>query len=312
MTQRGAAGSPACTVAEVGAAGSTRAASRQSYLTIRWLADRARREDAFAIYAWFRWLDDLVDEHLPDAEARLELVARERRVLAGERPADLVPEERLLVHLADTAVAAGPDGAGLRQSLTSMLDVMAFDAARRGRLVGAGELDTCTRDLAVAVTEAIHHCIGHGCDSPRDEARYVAVTGAHVAHMLRDLAEDLDAGYCNVPAELLAGAAPSFADLAEPALRAWVRDRVALARSCFASGRAYLARVDNARCRLAGHAYVARFEWVLDAIERDGYRLRAGYPERATARGGLTIAAGTVRSALRRPGPADVREGGRG
>ena len=83
-----------------------------------------------------------------------------------------------------------------------------------------------------------------------------------------------------------------------PAVRAWVRDRVELARSCFTTGRRYLAGVENARCRLAGHAYVARFEWVLDAIERDGYRLREAYPERATFRGGLTIAADGARSAL--------------
>jgi hypothetical protein len=37
---------------------------------------------------------------------------------------------------------------------------------------------------------------------------------------------------------------------------------------------------------------------VLDAIERDGYALRAAYPERATWRGGLRIAADGARSAF--------------
>src|SRR5690606_27093179 len=120
------------------------------------------------------------------------------------------------------------------------------------------------------------------------------------AHMLRDLAEDLAAGYVNVPVEVtdVAGRVPaSLADLHAPVLRGWVRDRVELARACFATGREYLARVESPRCRLAGHAYVARFEWVLDAIERDGYRLRAAYPERGSLRGGLTIAADAARSA---------------
>ena len=31
---------------------------------------------------------------------------------------------------------------------------------------------------------------------------------------------------------------------------------------------------------MAGYAYIARFEGVLDAIEREGYQLRADYPER--------------------------------
>lgn len=282
------------------AAAITRAASFQSYLTIRWLADRAYRDDAFALYAWFRWLDDEVDEHLTTEADRLAFVARQRAILTqvadGGLPVDVEPEEALLVRLVrPCAAGASP---GLLVSLTSMLDVMEFDARRRGRRVTQGALDDYTHDLAVAVTEALHHCIGHGCGCPHDASRYVAVTGAHVAHMLRDLAEDVAAGYDNVPLDAVADAPVSLDDLHAPELRAWVRDRVALARSCFGTGRAYLAQVESGRCRLAGHAYVARFEWVLDAIERDGFRVRAAYPERATLRGGLAIAADGARSAL--------------
>ncbi len=323
MSARPAAARPPATVAS--AASITRRASFQSYLTIRLLADRAYRADAFALYAWFRWLDDQVDEHLPDAGARLAFVARERRLLAAAagfddavlddyrlddyrldhfrldhfRPVDdIAPEERFLLHLAGR-IRRDPNGAdGLRRSLIAMLDVMDRDARRRGEPVPRAELDAYTEDLAVAVTEALHHCIGHGRHSPADGTRYVAVTGAHVAHMLRDTVEDLAAGYVNVPAEVLPDVGPlGPADVHGPAMRAWVRERVGLARACFATGRGYLARVECRRCRLAGHAYIARFEWVLDAIERDGYRLRPAYPERATLRGGLRIAADAARSA---------------
>ena len=99
-----------------------------------------------------------------------------------------------------------------------------------------------------------------------------------------------------MPAEILAaGVSPDEPDSA--AFRAWVRERVDLARGCFGAGRAYLARLDSARCRLAGHAYIARFEWVLDAIEREGYRLRERYPERSSLRGGLAIGSAALRSA---------------
>ncbi|MBU4214840.1 MAG: squalene/phytoene synthase family protein [Actinobacteria bacterium] len=317
--------------APAAAAAITRAASRQSYLTIRWLADRAYRADAFALYAYFRWLDDTVDERLADQRQRLDFVARQRTVLAqvvaGAPPADVSPEEALLVGLVRSAPASarrggptvgGPDGrsAGLLLCLHSMLDVMDFDARRRGRPVTQDELDDYTGRLAIAVTEALHHCIGHGRCTPHDETRYVAVAGAHVTHMLRDLAEDLDAGYLNIPSEVLAGRPVSFRDLHTPELRDWVRDRVGLARSSFATGRRCLAQTESPRCRLAGHAYIARFEWVLDAIERDGYRLRRSYPERATWRGGLTIAADGARSALAAtragspaaPGPRSAHE----
>ena len=313
MPQRGGA-RPASLAAAI-----TRTASRQSYLTIRWLADPTYRDDAFALYAYFRWLDDTVDERLVDREQRLAFVSRQRRLLAraesGATSAGVSPEEALLVGLCrpDRATpgygenrAETVDGRTGRPllSVRSMLDVMEFDARRRGRPVTQRELDDYTRDLAIAVTEALHHCIGHGQHSPHDDTRYVAVAGAHIAHMLRDLADDLRAGYLNVPCELLTDGHMSLRDLHAPAPRAWVRDRVELARSCFTTGRRYLARTENARCRLAGHAYIARFEWVLDAVERDGYLLRASYPERGTLRGGLTIAARGARSALAaaRPG----------
>ena len=308
------------------AAKTTRTASMQSYLTIRWLADRAYRADAFALYAYFRWLDDTVDERLVDRDERLAFVARQRSLLgeaaAGATPVGISPEEALLVGLfrsAHTDTGCGeiradvPDQSdGLLVCLRSMLDVMDFDARRRGRPVTQQELDDYTGDLAIAVTEALHHCIGHGQRSPHDETRYVAVAGAHMAHMLRDLAEDLDAGYVNVPSELLADGQLSLDDMLSPALRAWVRDRVELARSCFATGRRCLAQTENARCRLAGHAYIARFEWVLDAVEHDGYRLRRSYPEPATLRGGLTIASGGARSALAgaRPGSRPAQRAG--
>lgn len=296
------------------AASITRAASLQSFLTIRWLADPAYRCDGFGLYAYFRWLDDMVDECLDAQEARLALVAAQRAVLEaavqGQDPGRLGPQEGLLVRLVERQRGRGPAPAvgagrprpsaddGLVLSLRSMLDVMQFDAARRPGAVDQGALDGYTQRLAVAVTEALHHCIGHGMGAPHGPERYVAVRGAHVTHMLRDLVEDLDAGYVNLPAELAGSGRPTLEELHEPEVRAWVRDRVALARSCFAAGRRAFADVESGRCRLAGHAYVARFEWVLDAIEHDGYRLRAAYPQRATWRGGVRIVAGTLRSAV--------------
>lgn len=291
----------------------TRRASRQSYLTIRALADPAYRADAFALYAYFRWLDDEIDERLQATDARLALVARQRLLVhaasTGAPLPRLDPHEVLLASLLRADGRPRGDAAGALTSVTAMLDVMEFDARRRGRAVSAAELDRYTDDLAVAVTEALHHCIGHACAAPEDETRYVAVRGAHVAHMLRDLREDLRAGYVNVPAEVLGDREPTPDALCTPELCGWVRARVDLAREDFTVGRGYLARLESRRCRLAGHAYLARFEWVLDTVERDGYELRDCYPERRTVRGGLAIArraAGSALGAQPRPRPREL------
>ena len=47
----------------------TKAASKQTYYTIRLLADRERMQDAFRAYAYFRWVDDLLDAESPSNPA---------------------------------------------------------------------------------------------------------------------------------------------------------------------------------------------------------------------------------------------------
>ena len=39
----------------------TKAASKQTYYTIRFLVDHDRVEDAYRAYAYFRWVDDTLD-----------------------------------------------------------------------------------------------------------------------------------------------------------------------------------------------------------------------------------------------------------
>jgi phytoene/squalene synthetase len=170
-----------------------------------------------------------------------------------------------------------------------MMAVMAFDAGRRGQLISQVELTEYTRWLATAVTEALHYFIGHNDASPHDETRYLAVTAAHITHMLRDTIDDAAVGYYNIPREYLQSHGIRPSDVHSDAYRAWVRSRVDLAREYLRAGKAYLRQVENVRCRIAGYAYVSRFEVVLDAIERDNYHLRYDYPERKSANARLRM-----------------------
>ncbi len=257
----------------------TRAASKQTYYTVRFLVDRDRMADAYRAYAYFRWVDDTIDRETAGQEELLAFLARQKALLdgcyQGRWPATLAAEEELLVRLVRDNRS---EGDGLYAYLENMMAVMVFDAERRGRFISQAELDAYTRWLAVAVTEALHHFIGHDYHSPQGNERYLAAKAAHITHMLRDTVEDIDAGYYNVPGELLMAQGITPGDLASEPYRRWVKGRVQLARAYFEAGKRYLAHVENLRCRLAGCAYIARFEGVLDAIQRDGYLLRAGYP----------------------------------
>jgi len=276
------------------AAAITKSASKQTYYTIRLFADRERVSDAFRAYGYFRWVDDVLDAEAPyrdDTGRRSERIAflnRQKSLLEagyrGEIPDNLCKEEWMLVDLirSDTE-----KNSGLQSYLRHMMAVMAFDADRRGKVISQAELDGYSRTLAVAVTEAMYYFIGHDNQTPNHEARYLAVTAAHITHMLRDALEDNQAGYFNIPHEYLETHKLSPQDVESWAYQAWVYQRVELAREYFKAGSQATAQVKGLRCRLAGYAYTARFEWMLRVIQRDDYRLRFEYPERKSLWAGL-------------------------
>lgn len=259
----------------------TKAASKQTYYTISLLADRERVADAYRAYAYFRWVDDVLDTESGLSSERGVFIQRQMSLMEscyrGEFIRDASIEERMLI---DLVQGDTEKNSGLQSYLRNMMAVMAFDAVRRGRLIPQSELNEYSRLLASAVTEAMHYFIGHCCYSPQNEARYLAVTAAHITHMLRDTFDDIHAGYFNIPREVLDANHITPQDVESNGYRAWVQNRVQLARTYFKRGREYLSEVENPRCRLAGFAYTARFECVLDLIEREGYVLRAAYPER--------------------------------
>ena len=289
----------------------TRAASLQTYTTIRLLVDRPLVAAAYQAYAYFRWVDDWLDEPARQRTERLEFLARQTALVSactrGERLANTSAEEDMLAALIDMD---GDSGSGLHSYIQHMMAVMAFDSERRGRLISAKELDTYERCLARAVTEALHYFIGHGTYSPQGPGRALAAQGAHIAHMLRDAVEDNELGYFNIPSEYLRTNGITPLDTNSNAYRAWVRSRVQLARDHFAAGRDHLARVQSLRCRLAGYAYIARFETVLDSIERDGYVLRPAYRESKGPKAGAHMGWSVIASALNnRPAMAGTRAG---
>lgn len=280
------------------AAAITKTASRQTYYIIRFLVDRDRVSDAYLAYAYFRWVDDWLDGDAEKA-ARVAFVARQQelveRCCRGEWPSDVTREEAMLVQLVQNARGSRD---GLESYIRHMMAVMTFDVDRRGRFISQGELAEYTRHLAVAVTEAMHYFIGHHHPGPQCPARYFAVTAAHITHMLRDACEDITAGYFNIPGEVLERGRLDPGDVGNGLYRAWVESRVRLARDYFAAGKDYLAKITNWRCRLAGYAYIARFERVLNAIECEGYRLRASYPECRGWRAGLKMGWSVLTQAL--------------
>ena len=275
----------------------TKAGSTQTYYTVRFLVDRQHVDDAYRAYGYFRWVDDLLDSDAGSASQRSSFLERQKSLLEscylGQVPRDVDLEENMLVELIQHD---REKNSGLQLYLRNMMRVMDFDVRRRGRLISQAELDDYTRWLSSSVTECIHYFIGHDDFTPHDATRYLAVAGAHIAHMLRDTFADARVGYYNIPREVLDAGHIGPLDVSSDAYRRWVKSRVLVARRDLSIGKGYFGRVQNARCRLACFAYIARFEWLLDVIEREGHCLRPAYSERKRAAAGLQILGLTLSS----------------
>jgi phytoene/squalene synthetase len=286
----------------------TRAASKQTYFTIRYLVDRDRTLNAYRAYAYFRWVDDQLDKYVDEKRERIAFVERQQalmdRCYRGEWRTDPIDAEQILVDLIRRDY---DQNSGLQSYIRNMMSVMVFDAKRRGCLVSQQELTDYSLHLAVAVTEAMHYFIGHDDPSPGNETRYLGATAAHIIHMLRDSAEDVLVGYFNIPREWVECYGIDPCALESDAYREWVKSRVQLAQSYFRAGRSYLNQVRNFRCRIAGYAYIARFESVLKTIEMDDYRLRADYHDCKTLTAGLAICGTAVSHSLGLPRLRSVR-----
>jgi phytoene/squalene synthetase len=275
-----------------------KAASKQTYYTIRYFVDRPLVPLAYQAYAYFRWVDDTLDYDTGPQEEKIAFVKRQVALLdafyRGEFTEEISSEEAMLKNLVKSDHR---EDSGLASYLKNMMAVMVFDAERRGRTISHDELASYTQSLAVAVTDALHYFIGGASPTIDDQQRYLAVTGAHITHMLRDAHEDIQSGYFNTPREYLQRKGLSENDLNSVAYQKWVCQQVSLARKYFDEGRKYLSSVRDLRCRLVGYAYTARFEWVLRTIARENYCLRSGYPDRKTFSAGLWVF-GTTISAL--------------
>jgi phytoene/squalene synthetase len=254
--------------------------SKQTYFTIAMMVDRDLIDDAYRAYGYFRWVDDLIDIYSTDKSVQEAFIDRQRSLVrsafATESVPEIQPEERILINLIQHDRG---ENSLLRSYISGMMDLMAYDAGRKGMLISEDELHQYSSLLASSVMDALQYFIGNRCQYPMTQDRTHAVMGAHITHMLRDMVEDLELGYINIPLEILDRAGINTGDLSHPAYRDWVKRRVELARSLFKMGTVYIDGLTNLRCRIVGQWYCARFECVLDAIERDQYRLRPSYNE---------------------------------
>ena len=259
----------------------TQKGSKQSYYSLKFMADKDLVDNALGAYAYFRWADDFVDDVSQSDVEREAFIHRQKEIIdelyQHNLPKDLCPEEEILARLVESDQG---ENSKLQSYLRNMMAINEFDAHRKGRLITQKELDWYSSCLATAVIDHLQYFICHDYPYPTTKGRYIAAIGAHVAHMLRDMVADISNGYINIPKEYLEAHGITPQDIHAPAFRAWVKARVALARQLFTEGKMYLDTLGALRYKIVGYWYCTRYDGLLDAIECEDYALRAEYNER--------------------------------
>jgi phytoene/squalene synthetase len=259
----------------------TWAGSKQTYFTGRLMIDRDLVDDFFRAYAYFRWLDDIIDVSARTVKERHSFIRQQKKLIdrlyKNERLDGLTPEEEIV---ADLISHDRRKNSGLQSFIRNMFAIIEFDAFRIGKTVSYEELVWYSKRLAKSVTDGIQYFISNGYPYPTGDDRYAAAYGAHITHLLRDTLPDTADGFINISREHLRAHGIGPEDINSEPYRIWVRERVKDARSYFREGKRYLDKLDVLRCKIVGHWYTARFEAVLDTIERDGFHLRPDYEER--------------------------------
>lgn len=258
----------------------TWAGSKQTYYTAKLLVDRDLADDFYRAYAYFRWIDDVIDISTRSDEERIVFIKRQKelinRLYGNNQPDNLTQQEGILVDLINNDRG---EHSGLQSFICNMFAMIEFDALRKGRLISQDELTWYVNTLAKSVTDGLLYFVGNDHPYPDTENRYLAGTAAHISHLLRDMHRDIADGFINIPREYLEthNLVPEALD--DPLYRTWVRDRVNLAREYFIAGKQYLDELEVLRSKIVGYWYCARFEIILDTIESDGYTLREDYQE---------------------------------
>jgi 15-cis-phytoene synthase len=217
------------------------------------------RDDVYLLYLLFRTLDDLVDDGMPEAGARVSAVA----AWAAGEPAALTPEVALLDELSGRHPiprrAIGDFCAGMRQDLANE------------RFATEADLDRYCYRVAGTVGVVMTSLLG--AYDPERAWPAAAALGMAMqrTNILRDIDEDAAAGHVYLAQETLDRLGPAV-----PGRRAaLVRDGIARADALYVRGLAGVAELRRGRRAVA--AAGAMYREILREIERRG----AGTPGRA-------------------------------
>jgi phytoene/squalene synthetase len=223
----------------------------------------------FTAYAYFRWLDDIIDQENISREAASRLVARQRSLTrAWYAGSDPFPSNQFEALLQGAIEYDRMSEYRLHHMIHCFLSALAWDAERRHTIVTQQDLDRYSLHLGRAYAEGLLFGLGLNpvCSDYRGP-RDLCGTAAHLTHLLRDLFIDLELGYVNISSRDM----ERFCiDIADPELRGtkqWVMFTIERAHTLFLQGRRHRDGLPTMRARLVFDIACLRYLWTLKRIK---------------------------------------------
>lgn len=207
---------------------------------------------ASAVYAYFRWADDVVDAPARDTARVREFMVRQDGIIRGAITPQQPAERALCWALADTQL-----GPRLQPAVERMAEALCYDAHRDANPIPATDLQRQVERIGDAFVEAIWVCSG-GEGAPAAPALLLA-RAATATHMLRDRVEDQALGYCNLPRERFGAEVPPPG----PELDAWLEERATEVGGWFEQGLAEVGAIQPTRTRRLVQLLGKRYHRVL-------------------------------------------------
>lgn len=189
------------------------------------------------MYAYFRWLDDQIDEGTLDAAQQNNLLQRAHRLLLYgdiENPSAL---EQGVIWARDLAAKLQLEAL---EPAKQMLNALELDSKRRGSIPSSEDLIELRRLRVVSTMNAVSLCM-HGKRLPRKLIPDYGVACDEV-HILRDLNIDVHMGIFNFSIDEMRYFNLDLQNLDGPSLKAWFRERHCAAGLWLRSGFQTLAK----------------------------------------------------------------------
>ena len=151
----------------------TRAGSKQTFFMARFLVDRDLVEDFYRAYAYFRWIDDIIDISPHPEDEQIRFISRQSELIdllyRHEKPEDLSSEEEIL---ADLIFNDRGGNSGLQSFIRNMFAIIEFDTYRKGRFISQEELTWYSDTLGKSVTDGLLYFVGNGSPRPENQDKY--------------------------------------------------------------------------------------------------------------------------------------------